>query len=128
MCKKIAKYAIIAEYTGNRLYGRNIERLHWALEHHRMEPTVLVKVPTEGDVVDPRTVGNEGRYDNHSCSPNARLVEIDVHGKKLIFLAVLRAIEPDEEIYIDYQWYTGRPGSIYVVKCFGGSENCRQSI
>lgn len=126
--ERVATYDLISQYTGNHVFGRKLERLHWAFDYHCMEPSVIVKVPTEDAVFDPRIVGNEGHFAKHSCSTNARLVELDVRGKKLIFITALREIEPDEEIYIDYQWCTGRSGSVCVLKCFCRSDSCREAI
>lgn len=79
-------------------------------------------------MIDPRVCGNQGQYANHSCTPNARLVEIDVRGKNLVFLAALRQLKAGEESYFGYGWYTGRLGSKHRIPCFCGSDNCRLAI
>lgn len=70
----------------------------------------------------------DGQYANHSCSPNARLVEIEVKRQWLVFIAALRPIKDGEEIYIDYEWYTGRPGSSRTIECLCGSIDYHKAI
>lgn len=96
------------EYTGNRVSVKVLERLHWVLDYHKQDPNVLVDVPSDGAVIDPRVYGNQGQYANHSCAPNARLVEVDFRGPTLIFIAALSAIKTGEEIAMDYEWFSGR--------------------
>lgn len=124
----VRRYGLIAEYTGNRVSDRALERLHWAVEYHGQDPNSLVEVPSDKAVIDPRVCGNEGKYANHSCDPNARLVEIDVRGKTFIFTVALRPIKAGEEILIEYEWYSERPGSTGRVPCHCGNDKCRHLI
>lgn len=61
--------------------------MKWPFGYHGMEPNVLVEVPSDKAVFDPRVVDTEAQVSNHSCSRNARIVEPEVHGKSLIFNA-----------------------------------------
>lgn len=67
------------------------------------------------------------RYLNHSCNPNAMLVEYEFEesspesgdGPEL-YVEALRAIEPGEEILIDYGW-----PSEHAIPCLCGEVACR---
>lgn len=53
--------------------GRNRQRMEWAIDYHGISPDVLVFVPSENAVIDPRGIGNAARKVNHHCEPNAFL-------------------------------------------------------
>jgi uncharacterized protein len=64
------------------------------------------------------------RYLNHSCEPNCELfiwtyLEDSTPAKQL-FLEALRAIEPEEELTIDYAW---SPEA--AIPCLCGCRSCR---
>lgn len=124
----VKKNGLIAEYTGNHVSGPNLERLYRELDYHGQDPNILVDLPSDNSVIDPRTVGKEGQFANHSCSPNARLVEVDVKGKGLVFICALIPLKTGEEVFIDYQWYSDMPGSPRRVPCLFRSANCRLAI
>lgn len=46
------------------------------------------------------------RYLNHSCNPNAELVDVDgyQHGSDSLVVVAVRQVAADEEITIDYGW------------------------
>lgn len=62
---------------------------------------------------------NEGGYINHSCNPNAGLVDIRTW-------AALRDIEAGEEITCDYGTFETEAG--WMLACCCGSPNCRGTI
>lgn len=126
--RKVRQYGLVAEYTGNRISGRAAQRLNTAMDYHNVHPGLQAAVPSEDAIVDPRIVGNDSRFVNHSCTPNAELVEIDVRGRTVVFIIALRPLEADEEVLIDYRWYTGRKHPSQRVVCHCGSDNCRDWI
>lgn len=93
VAKAVSRFGLSCEYTGNRVSGYNSQRLDETLEYHRVEPQGLFNVTSEHSIIDPRVVGTEGQYVNHSCQPNARLVEVDFRGRTLILIAALRYLK-----------------------------------
>lgn len=72
----IAFDARILEYTGNRFQGHYSESINLAFKAfkaRRVIPYVQCDVGTEDFIIDPRGCGNDARYVNHSCEPNAML-------------------------------------------------------
>lgn len=126
--ESVKHYHRTVEYTVNRVSGRNLERLYWSLDFHGMRPNVLVDIPSDQGVLDPRVFGKGAQFYNHSYSCNARPVKLDIRGKTLIFICALRPIMADEEVFVDYQWYTAHPGSPYIVPCLCISSNYRGAI
>ena len=79
-------------------------------------------------VIDGAVGGNDSRYINHSCAPNAQAV----NERGRIFVEALRTIEPGEELVYDYAYArtpendTAEGEALYACKC--GAPNCRGSI
>lgn len=71
--------------------------------------------------------GEPFRFLNHSCQPNCELVVVDPEdsdsGQPEVWLESRRAIEPGEELTIDYAW----PAEA-AIPCLCGSERCREWI
>lgn len=57
---------------------------------------------------------------NHSCSPNCELSYSEIGGRRKLWVDTLRAIEPGEELTIDYGW----PAEA-AIPCGCGSLECR---
>lgn len=55
----------IIEYTGNIISGRNRQRMERAIDYRAISPDVLVYVPPEKAVIDPRGISNGVRKVNH---------------------------------------------------------------
>lgn len=88
----ISKYCVIAEYAGERITRTEAMR--------RMKRPGVKRI-SELDAdhfVDGSVDGNETRYINHSCEPNADVFIID--GFMIVF--ALQEIVPGEEITVDY--------------------------
>jgi hypothetical protein len=62
---------------------------------------------------------DQGGYINHSCDPNAGLVDQRTW-------AAIRDIEPDEEVTCDYGTFETSPG--WYLTCHCGSARCRGTI
>lgn len=70
---------------------------------------MLIMVPSEKAVIDPRESGGDGRYINHSCKPNCELHEIRVrNGRIVIGISALEDLDPDTECTMKYKWRTGK--------------------
>lgn len=107
---------------------RNLDRLHRSLDYHGVDPNVLVQIPSENVAVNSSVCRNEEKFANHSCSPNARLVGVGLLGKTLIFICAIRRLQAGEEVFIDYERYSDRPGSPQTVSCLCRSRNYRLAI
>lgn len=60
----------------------------------------------EMTIIDPTTIGNIGRYINHSCDPNSRLIPVRSHNMTPIAaLFAIREIKAGEEITYSYNDY-----------------------
>ena len=78
-----------------------------------------------GEVIDACTVGNVGRFLNHSCAPNCETQKWNVRGEVVIGLFALRDIAPGEELTFDYNFerYGDKP-----IRCLCGTSDCRTFI
>lgn len=121
----VRRYHPIVEYTGNRVSGHNLRRMTEVLDYHGINLDRQVAVPSEDAIVDPRGCGNVAQFVNHSCAPNARLVEVDVCGKTIVVIVALRDLEPGEEVLIDYGYFSSRPGVMGAIRCLCGTPSCR---
>ncbi|TTB85628.1 Histone-lysine N-methyltransferase SETMAR [Bagarius yarrelli] len=79
--------------------------------------------------VDPVSVGNVGRFLNHSCQPNLTMVPVRVHSVvPRLALFSSRDIEPGEELTFDYsgghQQRTDTAEDLQRKVCLCGAQNC----
>ena len=89
---RIPKNSTIAEYAGERITRTEAMR--------RMRRTGVKRISELDDdlYIDGSVDGNDTKYINHSCEPNADVFITD--GFMIIF--ALREIVPGEEITVDY--------------------------
>jgi hypothetical protein len=124
--RDIAEEELIVEYLGEKLTheeaGADLDD-----ETVRRHHTFLFTVDDEL-CIDGGKNGNEARFINHSCDPNA-YAAIE---KKRIFIRASRPIAAGEEIAYDY-WYSTDPGytladrrRLYPCRC--GSPKCRGTL
>jgi uncharacterized protein len=110
---RFERWRKIAEYAG--------ERISNAEAKHRASRRILRICGIDNRwSLDGSRGGNGTHYVNHSCEPNAFTRTVYGH---LLFFA-LRAIEPGEEITIDYE-STLHPDK---KKCSCGVKSCRGTI
>jgi hypothetical protein len=122
----IAEGERIVEYTGERITHEEAGR-RYDDEAVRRHHTFLFSI--DDDVcVDGGRGGNESRFINHSCEPNAH----SVVQKKRIHIVALRAIEAGEEVVYDY-WYSTDDTytdedrrRLYPCRC--GAATCRGTL
>ncbi|MDR8728255.1 hypothetical protein FEQ05_00852 [Burkholderia pseudomultivorans] len=117
--------ALICEYKG--------ERIGWdeAMRRHPRDPdhpdhTFYFDVG-DGTVIDGGVGGNSARWLNHSCQPNC---EAEDHDER-IFIRTIRAIQPGEELSIDYALvvdgrHTRQLRERFACRC--GSPVCRGTM
>ncbi len=101
----------IALYAGEVVRGRR--RIEARLR--RQEVITVIRL-NEDTAVDGAAGGDETKFINHSCEPNAFMRKVS--GEKVAFFA-LRDIRPGEEITVDYR----DPDHPEVCRC--GAEGCR---
>ena len=79
-----------------------------------------IMVTSNGNFIDATKKGNIGRFLNHSCEPNAVVVEWNVKGEARMGVFAKEAISPGQEIYFDYNFQPyGEPQV-----CYCGAESC----
>lgn len=123
--RTIRKGQRIIEYTGEHIDNDEADR-RYDDEKMKRHHTFLFIVDDK-EIIDGAVNGNDSRYINHSCDPNAEAV---IEGKR-IFIYALRTIRPGEELVYDYQYertedHTEEDEKFY--KCLCGAPNCRGSI
>lgn len=76
------------------------------------------------NVIDAHRMGNNSRFINHSCEPNAEIQKWIVNGNIRMVLFAMRDIQANEEITFDYKFdpFNGPQ------KCECGSKKCRGFI
>lgn len=71
--------------------------------------------------IDSSLKGNEARFANHSCDPNAEARFVYIGNEKRIGLFAIKHIKEGEEITFDYRLETLSENAI---PCLCGSTNC----
>ncbi|XP_021955011.1 uncharacterized protein LOC110851509 [Folsomia candida] len=79
-----------------------------------------------GLVIDGHRAGGEGRFVNHSCSPNCEMQKWSVNGLSRMALFAHRDIHPGEELSYDYNFSLFNPSEGQPCHC--GSVDCRGII
>ncbi|XP_037949862.1 histone-lysine N-methyltransferase eggless [Teleopsis dalmanni] len=82
-------------------------------------------------IMDAKTIGNLGRYFNHSCSPNLYVqnVFVDTHDLRFPWVAFFASthIRSGTELTWNYNYEVGVvPGKVLYCQC--GAPNCRQRL
>lgn len=125
-------FAMRALAAGDRVLEYKGEITAWrdAVRRHRREGvaghTFLFGL-SDGRVIDGSRGGNSARWLNHACAPNCETIE---DGDR-IYIHTLRAIEPGEELFIEYLLATDGPldeqvRAQYACRC--AAVACRQSM
>ena len=79
--------------------------------------------------IDPTIIGNIGRYANHSCDPNLRLVPVRVeHFSPKIALVASKDIQPNDELTFDYGYSETKTAQNGTRECFCNAHNCRKYL
>jgi SET domain-containing protein len=124
--RAIAKGDRIIEYTGERITHEEAARRYddEAMDRHH---TFVFTIDDEL-CIDASTQGNEARYINHSCDPNAKSL-ID---RRRIFILATRAIRAGEEVLYDYWYSTDESYSVddlmRLYPCACGAAKCRGTL
>jgi hypothetical protein len=123
--RTIRKGSTIAEYLGERISQKEASRRYddMAMDRHH---TFLFEI--DDDIcIDGAVGGNDSRFINHSCEPNAEAIQEGVR----VFVVALRTIPAGEEITYDYRYIVEGPVDaemlrLYACKC--GTASCRGTI
>jgi hypothetical protein len=121
----IPKGTRIIEYTGEHIDNVEADRRYdddTMRNHH-----TFLFILTSKTCIDAAHDGNEARFINHSCNPNAEAVV----GRKHIWIDALKKIPAGTEILYDYAYedddkYTEEDYRRYGCRC--GAPNCRGTI
>ncbi|KAI7794803.1 SET domain and mariner transposase fusion gene [Triplophysa rosa] len=98
----------VCEYAGEIIGPHEARRRQLSQSPHDMNYIIAVQEHSGGDrvtqtFVDPVTVGNVGRFINHSCQPNLIMVQVRVHSLvPRLALFTNREIEQYQELTFDY--------------------------
>lgn len=79
-----------------------------------------------GLVIDGHRMGSDGRFVNHSCSPNCEMQKWSVNGLSRMALFAARNIEAGEEISYDYNFSLFNPSEGQECRC--NTAQCRGVI
>ncbi|MEA2904768.1 MAG: uncharacterized protein QOI12_2155 [Alphaproteobacteria bacterium] len=91
-CAPIAKRAFIVEYLGRRIPTKAAQA-----REAKTGARYMFEINSRW-TLDGSARRNKARYVNHSCRPNAEAALV----KGKMILRALKAIQPDEEITLDY--------------------------
>lgn len=70
-----------------------------------------------GLVIDGHRMGSDGRFVNHSCSPNCEMQKWSVNGLFRMALFAMRDIDPGEELTYDYNFSLFNPAEGQPCRC-----------
>ncbi|KAL5112058.1 Histone-lysine N-methyltransferase H3 lysine-36 specific [Taenia crassiceps] len=133
----VAKSALVIEYVGevisvaeaNRRLAKGIAACNAAAattHNSELLPSTHLLRFTSNLVIDASRVGNEARFVNHSCEPNAMCRVYNVDGTLRLGLFAMRYLEEQEEVTIDYR--QAQLLDCYFMNatnvCVCGSETC----
>ena len=122
----IPAWTRLIEYTGERVSHEVADARYEEDEAHGNTHTVLFTVDDK-TVIDAGVGGNEARFFNHSCGPNAQSRII----RRRVYLETIRDIAPGEEITYDYEIQReGEDDETARRKwpCHCGAPNCRGTL
>src|SRR6516225_7033034 len=123
-------FALLPFAAGERLIEYTGEVTSWrraAARQRSEDGHTFVFGLSDGRVIDGSRGGNSARFLNHACHPNCEAIETDDR----VFIHALTAIEPGEELFIDYGLVidgeiTDDVRAQYACHC--GASVCRQSM
>jgi SET domain-containing protein len=94
----IPAFTRLIEYTGERVSHAVADARYEDEDANGYTHTVLFTVDDD-TVIDAGVGGNDARFFNHSCAPNAQSRIV----RKRVYLESIRDIAPGEEITYDYE-------------------------
>ena len=129
--KSIAKNTFVCEYAGE-IITREIAEKRSKNDDMNYILQIREKFGTDSvhDAwIDPTIIGNIGRYINHSCDPNLRLVPVRVeHFSPKIALVASKDIQPNDELTFDYGYSETKNAKNGTRMCFCNAHNCRKYL
>ncbi|XP_067684093.1 histone-lysine N-methyltransferase SETMAR-like isoform X1 [Haliotis asinina] len=130
----IPSFSFVCEYAGEVLSDKEAQKRIDCLTHDDMNYLFVLKEHyssgTVNTCVDPKYVGNIGRYINHSCDPNLIMVPVRVDNNVPKLALFSRCdIPANRELCYDYSGQSDDRKSIKVEEgtrkpCFCLSSNC----
>lgn len=104
----------IIEYTGEHISRE--EEMKREVENDKRHETYILRI-SDHESIDGKELRNDGRFANHSCSPNA---DFEIVGSRA-WISSIQPIKKGEEITIDYAF----PAEDQLEPCHCGSSTCR---
>lgn len=122
--RRIPKGTRFIQYAGQRITPEEAARRY--TEDDPRRPVLLFDLD-KNTLIDAGQKGNDARFINHSCEPNAETVQ----EKSRIYIEAIRDIDPGTEITYDYHLDAPRRErprlkKIYACRC--GSPSCRGTM
>lgn len=125
-------FALRALEPGERLLEYKGERTSWRAAARRYERNGILGHTflfglSDGHVIDGSRGGNSSRWINHACIANCEAVE---DGGR-VFIETIAAVNPGDELFIDYQLEVDDPVNEDVIvqySCRCGASTCRRSM
>lgn len=106
---------LIGEFVGE-VYERNHFAALAAEDPIRNQYAIVLN---QTQIIDPTYRGNKFLFINHSCAPNAAVLQIIVDGVSRLAVRAKQLIHIGEEITFNYLW------KITSFKCYCKAPNCR---
>lgn len=119
--RKFPRRALVAIYTGHRYSAKETDSLTVD------SGLTYLFALSDGSVIDGARGGNDSRFMNHSCAPNCEAHETGAGSDLRIEVRAIRAIAPEEELFLDYQLIR-EPGDEAEYLCRCGAEVCRGTM
>ncbi|OQS02280.1 hypothetical protein THRCLA_05335 [Thraustotheca clavata] len=122
--EKIEPQDFIIEYVGEVIDAKMVKERMDEANSRRDAHNYMLEIEKD-IVIDARFRGNDSRFINHSCEPNARAQKWTCQGVVRIGIMAIRPIALNEEITFDYQFihFGGRR-----VKCHCGAQLCKGAL
>ncbi|KAK9821421.1 hypothetical protein WJX81_002455 [Elliptochloris bilobata] len=120
--RDIAPQEFLVEYVGELIRAELADRREAAYEARGMDSSYLFRID-DFLVIDATNKGNQARYINHSCDPNAYTKIVTVDGVKHVAIIAARAIAAGQEIAYDYKFPLEPEEE--PVPCACGARTCR---
>jgi len=122
----IPQNKLVQEYVGEVIDEKEKEnRLRTWNEEHPNDPNFYVMALSGGYYIDARVYANQSRFINHSCSPNCKVMSVNVKGRIRNGIYSIRDIKAGEFLSYDYHFDT-KQGDRFVCRC--GASNCRGTM
>ncbi len=119
----------IVEYVGELVDSAEYQRRFNRYKSLRYKNDYFAHLDGEFHL-DATITGNNGRFANHSCTPNAHFVAVQLHLSEhyVLFIEAAKDIKRNHSINVDYSWFKSDTEFIDLDGCNCSSSSCRGYI